>query len=147
MALDARLPAESARAAEPAPEDAGIAHAEGCSGSSTNLEWCHSETMITVATVSIDKIRENQRRIYEHIGRYTAASAGLDQLLGRLLAGLSLKPATTFGAKVNRLAESPQMNAWTEWGALHTWLNEIKDYRNRLAHSSLVCESLSRQVK
>ncbi|QNE35380.1 hypothetical protein [Leifsonia shinshuensis] len=71
--------------------------------------------MITSTTVSIDKIREDQRRIYEHIGLYTAASAGLDQLLGELLTKLSLKPATTFGGKVIRLAELPQMNAWADW--------------------------------
>jgi hypothetical protein len=96
--------------------------------------------MITSRTVDLGAMREEQRRIYEHIGRFTAAAAGLDQLVGQLLDGLGAgdNGVLMYGAKIKRLGQIPRMSSWASWPALKRSLLDVSEYRNRLDHSSLV---------
>lgn len=100
--------------------------------------------MFTSTQFDLDTIRESEKRIFEHIGRLTVASAQIDQYLSSLLAWMTGSPNHEAarqifeGEQVNvklRLLTRALPDAWTDKKRLKTAIGMIQDYRNKLAHS------------
>ena len=96
--------------------------------------------------VDLEAVRLQQERIYSHIGKYTAASAELDQTL-TIFFGALVTPDQKFrsakaisneqvGSKL-RIIERvlPSASEWPDRKVLLATMQAVISYRNRLAHS------------
>lgn len=100
--------------------------------------------MFSSTQFDLDAIRESERRMFEHIGRLTVASAQIDQYLSSLLAWMTGSPnheearQIFEGEQVNvklRLLTRALPDAWTDKKRLNAAIEMIQKYRNKLAHS------------
>lgn len=100
--------------------------------------------MIHAQTINLEAIREDETKIYEHIGRFTAAAAQMDQALTAMLGWMTgardpdAAQAMFVGEQVSvklRLLERAIPADWDDKKLFFKAIDKVQDYRNRLAHS------------
>ncbi|MEV8147359.1 hypothetical protein AB0O52_04315 [Arthrobacter sp. NPDC080073] len=102
--------------------------------------------MINSRSFDLDSVRENEDRIFEHIGRFTVLAAHVDQKLSVLLAWMTgaadRKAAQRIfeGEQVStkvRLLKRALPDDWPDKKRLLVAVDTIQKYRNSLTHSTV----------
>lgn len=102
--------------------------------------------LIISRSFDLDSVRENEARIFEHIGRFTVFAAHVDQKLSVLLAWMTgaadRKAAQRIfeGEQVStkvRLLKRALPDDWPDKKRLLAAVDTVQKYRNSLAHSTV----------
>lgn len=92
--------------------------------------------MWTSQVIDLSGVPGAKRRIHQHVGSIIVTMAATDQRLAELLVGLDNKVPDSYSARVKKLRAA--LSSWPDAGRLAEVLEELGEYRNRLAHSALV---------
>lgn len=105
-----------------------------------------SPAMIISQSFNLDDARENERLVFEHIGRFTVEATHIDQKLSVLLAWATGAPDREAAQRIFegeqvstklRLLKRALPEDWADKERLARAVNKIHNYRNTLAHSTL----------